>query len=334
VLGASEIMRASLPEEVGGTNRSYVERVVLAEEFARAWPSLAVTVDSHNIVLELIAREGAQWMKERYVHAGMTGEIIMGDMMSEPEAGSDTRNLRTEAVLDGDEYVITGEKMWTTNGVWANVALLTAVVDRSAFELNPKNGVVHLLLDRQATPWESRDLPFIGLKAGTTSHVRFDSLRVPKDHLFHGADQGYSQNLAVRGWARVLLAAWAIGIMQAALEDAVSFARTRVTFGKPIAEMVQDLDASRLLTYRAAEMMDRGERCDLEQAVAKAFACEAVQRVTAKAIQIHGARGLTTAEGFRTERYYRDARFLTVAEGTTQIMNLIIGRRVLGISAV
>jgi len=165
-LQPTDIMRASLPEEVEGTNRSFVERVILAEEFARVWPSFAVTVDSHNILVELIARQGAGWMKEQYVGKAIRGEVIMGHLMSEPEAGSDTRNLKTTAVLDGDEYVVNGTKMWTTNGVWAEVGLLTAVSDPEAFARNPKTGVIHLLVDRSVSPFRSQDLPIIGLKGG------------------------------------------------------------------------------------------------------------------------------------------------------------------------
>jgi len=343
-LQRTDIMRASLPVEVGGTNRTFLERVILAEEFARVWPSLAVTVDSHNIVVELIARQGADWMKEAYVEKGVRGEIIMGDLMSEPQAGSDTRNIKATAILDGDAYVVNGTKMWTTNGVWAEVGLLTALSDPTAFARNPKTGVVHLLVDRSVSPFKSRDLPIIGLKAGTTGLMEFNNCRVPKKYLFHDESKGYMQNLVVRGWARVLLAAWACGIMQGVLEDATEFAKERITFGKRIgshqmiqdmiADMVIGLDTSRLANYKAAELMDNNIRCDLEQALAKAYACEVVNRVTGMAIQILGARGLTTNEGFRTERFYRDARFLTIAEGTTQIMKLIIGRKTLGMSAI
>lgn len=342
-LQPSGIMHASLPESVGGTNRSFLERILLAEEFARAWPSLAVTIDSHNIVVEIIARQGEPWMQDRYVPEGISGRAIMGDMMSEPEAGSDTRNLSTRAERAGDDWIVNGTKMWTTNGVWADVAMLTAVSEPSQYQKDPRRGVVHLLVDKRISPWRARDLPIIGLKAGTTGHIVFESCRVPGAHLFHPDDAGYTQNLVVRGWARILLGAWAIGIMQAAIDDAVAFARERRTFGKPIAahQMIQDmvaqmhvdLETSRLLTYKAAWLMDQGRRCDLEQSTAKLHACEVVKRVTDSAIQILGGRGLTTDEGFRTERLHRDARFLAVAEGTSQIMKLIIGRRLLGVSA-
>lgn len=343
VLQSTDIMRASLPEEVGGTNRSFLERVLLAQEFARVWPSLAVTVDSHNIVVEIIARQGKQWMIDRYVPGGITGDLIMGDMMSEPDAGSDTRNLKTSAIHKGEHYTVNGTKMWTTNGMWAHVAILTAVVDFDAYHANPSQGVIHLLMDRAEVDWEVTDLPIIGIKAGTTGKIQYRNSSVPEKFLFHDAGEGYRQNLVVRGWARILLAAWAIGLMEAAIDEAIRFARDRVTFGKPIgghqmiqdmvAQMLTDVETSRLLTWKAATLMDQGERCDMEQCMAKLHACEAAERVTSQAIQILGGRGLTTDEGYLTERHYRDARFLTIAEGTSQIMKLIIGRKALGISA-
>ncbi len=344
VLQGSDIMRASLPEDVGGTNRTFLERILLAEEFARVWPSLAVTIDSHNIVVEIIARQGKSWMKDKFVPGGISGQLMMGDMMSEPDAGSDTRNLKTTARHENGQYVVNGQKMWTTNGVWADVAILTAVTDVDAYRADSNKGVVHLLADRSVSDWVVRDIPLVGLKAGTTGHITFSNCSIPEQYLFHGEGEGYKQNLIVRGWARILLGAWSIGIMQAALDDAIKFARERITFGKAIgshqmiqdmiASMVVDLESSRLLTYKAATLMDQGIRCDYEQAIAKLHACEAVQRVTNNAVQILGGRGLTTEEGFLTERHLRDARFLTIAEGTSQIMKLIIGRRALGLSAI
>lgn len=344
LLQPTDILRASLPEEVGGTNRSYLERILLAEEFARVWPSLAVTVDSHNIVVEIIARQGKPWMKDKYVPGGISGKIIMGDMMSEPDAGSDTRNFKTTAERKDGNFVVNGTKMWTTNGGWAQLAILTAVTNKKEYKRNPTQGVVHLLVDKNVCAWKVRDLPITGIRAGTTGHITFENYKIPEKYLFHGEGEGYKQNLIVRGWARILLAAWSIGIMRAAIDDAIRFAKSRITFGKIIAShqmiqdmvanMIVDLESSKLLTYKAATLMDKGLRCDYEQAIAKLHACESVQRVTSNAIQILGGRGLTTDEGYLTERHFRDARFLTIAEGTSQIMKLIIARKALGVSAI
>jgi acyl-CoA dehydrogenase len=261
--------------------------------------------------------------------------------MSEPQAGSDTTQFKTTAILDGDHYLVNGTKMWQTNGPWSDIGLMIAISDPEAYARDPRQGTVNLFLEKAVSPWKVRDLPFIGLRAGTTGYMEFENCRVPKDNLL--ATTGYKENLIARGWARVNIMAIGLGIMQAALEDSVSHAQKRTAFGKPIgghqlvqemiADMATDLECSRLLTYRAAELMDAGIRCDIEQNMCKAFASEAVKRVTDKAIQIHGARGLTTREGFRLERYYRDAAMGQIAEGTIQIVKLIIARRILGIQA-
>jgi alkylation response protein AidB-like acyl-CoA dehydrogenase len=334
---------APIAREYGGEGRSVLERAVLGEEASRVWPALASTIDTHMGIAAAVVSRGADWMREKYLAKAIAGEAIFCDMTSEPGAGSDTRAFTTLAVLEGDHYIVNGEKTWNTNGPWADVGVLTAVIDPEAYSRNPKQGLVQLLVEKSASEWTVNDLPFVGFRAGTTGHFVFKNMKVPKGNAIGELSDSYSENLKTRGWARVSLAAKAVGLMQAALEDAVSFAKERVTFGKRlgshqlvqdmIADMAMDLEASRLLTYRAAELMDNGVRCDAEQAMAKAFATEAVKRVTDKALQIHGARGLTTQEGYRTERMYRDARMYSIPEGTTQILKLIIGRSILGMQA-
>ena len=334
---------AAIPRKFGGLERSVLERAVIGEEVARVWPALGTSIDTQMGIAAAVCVQGADWMREKYLADAIAGRTFFCDMVSEPDAGTDTRQFKTRATLDGDHYVVKGEKMWQTNGPWADVGLLSAVTDPEAYARNPKSGMVRLLVDKAESGWTVRDLPLLGLRAGTTGHMVLDNIRVPKRNVIGDGSDGYSATLKIRGWARVSLAAKACGIMQSALEDSIAFAKLRVAFGKPlgrhqliqamIAEMVIDLDASRLLTYRAAELMDNGVRCDAEQAVAKAFATEAAKRVTDKALQIHGARGLTTDEGYRTERMYRDARVYTIPEGTTQILKLIIGRQLLGMQA-
>lgn len=334
---------AAIPRKFGGAERSVLERAIIGAEVARVWPALGTSIDTHMAIAALVCTQGADWMREKYLADAIAGKIIFCDMVSEPDAGSDTRQFKTLARLEGEHYVVNGEKMWQTNGPWADVGLLSAVTDPAAYAKDPKSGMVRLLVDKGESGWRVRDLPLLGLRAGTTGHMVLDNIRVPKRNVIGDGSHGYSSTLKTRGWARVSLAAKACGIMESALEDSIAFAKQRRAFGKPlgghqliqamIAEMVIDLDASRLLTFRAAELMDNSVRCDTEQAVAKAFATEAAKRVTDKALQIHGARGLTTEEGYRAERMYRDARVYTIPEGTTQILKLIIGRQVLGMQA-
>jgi alkylation response protein AidB-like acyl-CoA dehydrogenase len=332
-----------LPEEWGGTNKGFLEHVIMAEEMCRVWPALSATVDTHAGCLGILARAAPEEMKKRIVPGGITGDVIACDMVSEPQAGSDTRSFATTAILDGDHYIVNGQKIWQTNGPWADVGILTAISDPEAYAKNPREGALSLAIEK-SSGWKVRDLPFIGLEAGMTGHFVFENARVPKENVLRPTGMGYQQALIVRGWARVNVAAQGLGVMQAALEDSIEWCKKRIAFGRQIgafqlvqemiADMATDLAASRLLTYKAAAMMDAGIRCDLEQSMCKAFATEVVKRVTDKAIQIHGARGLTTQEGFRLERYYRDAVVGQIAEGTLQITKLVMGRRLLGLSAI
>jgi alkylation response protein AidB-like acyl-CoA dehydrogenase len=338
-------MKYYTPEKYGGIKTSFLRKTILAEEHARVWPALAATIDTHAGCHEYACEVMGEKMGDRFITQGQEGDVIFCDMMSEPESGSDTRNLKTTAILDGDHFVVNGRKMWQTNGPWADFGILTAVYDPAAYAKSPREGVFHLLAEKAVSPWKVRDLPFVGLRAGTTGLFEFENMKVPKDNIMMPdmGESGYVKNLIVRGWARVDIAAMGLGIMQAALEDSIEYAKNRVAFGKPIgghqliqqliAEMKIDLDASRMLVYRAAEMMDNMVRCDMEQNMCKAFTVEAGKRVADKCVQIFGGRGLTTEEGFRAERYYRDAVMGGIAEGTQQILKLVVARRLLGIQA-
>ena len=331
-----------VPEEWGGTNLSYLTKYVLGEEIGRVWVALGTTLDTHGIIAGLIARSTLpDELKNRLIPPALEGDSLMCDMMSEPESGSDSRNLKTTAILDGDAYVVNGTKVWSTNAFLADAATVSAVSDPKLFAETHRQGVVRLLVEKKASHWKARDIPFIGLRAGNTGYIEFENTRVPKENVVQS--KGYEDTLITRGAARVSVAAKAVGLMQAALEDATNYAKKRIQFGKPIggfqliqskiADMLCDLEASRFMVYRAAELMDSGTRCDVEQNMAKTYATEAAKRVTDQAIQIHGALGLTTNEGYRTERYYRDARLTTVGEGTTEIVKLVIGRSILGLQA-
>ncbi|MBW1685590.1 MAG: acyl-CoA dehydrogenase family protein [Deltaproteobacteria bacterium] len=335
--------KSFIPVEAGGLGSRYLERAVMAEELGRVWAALAVTLDTHSGVIEMIARNGTDEHRRRWVEPALRGEILACDMVSEPQAGSDQTNLQLTAILDGDHYVVNGKKMWQTNGVLADVGILTAVTDKEAYAADPRKGVISLIVDSKESPWEVRDIPFVGLRSGNTGLMEFDQCTVPAANLLHGSDKGYSQNLVARSWFRVNIAAIGMGLMQAALDDAIAYAKRREAFRKPIAgfqlvqnmlaDMVTDVEVTRLLVYRASSLMDQGERCDVEQCMAATYGADAAVRVTQSAMQIHGARGFTTDEGFKTERYWRDAALGYAGEGTTQILKLVIGRRLTGIQA-
>lgn len=331
------------PEDVGGTNVSYLERAVMAQELGRVWCALAVTTDTHAGVIEMIARHGTEEHKKRWAEPGVRGEIMGCDMVSEPEGGSDQTHFTTTAILQGDHYIVNGTKMWQTNGTQADVGILTAVTDPEAYAADPRKGLISLIVDKEESGWKVRDLPFVGARAGNTGLFEFENIKVPKENLLHDSDEGYRHQLIARAWFRVWVASQGLGIMDAVLEDAIAFAKKRRTFGKPIAghQLVQELIADMamnaeiqsLLVYRAASLMDKGQRCDVEQSMAKAFLGDNAVHHAYKGIEVLGARGLTTEEGFRMERYFRDSVQGGTGEGTTQILKLIIGRRLTGISA-
>ncbi len=331
------------PKEVGGLQSTYLERAVMAEELARVWGAMAVTLDTNAGVIEMIARFGTDEHKRRWAEPGVKGEILSCDMVSEPGGGSDQTHFKTTAILEGDHYVVNGTKMWVTNATQADVGILTAVCDPDAYAADPRKGVIGLIVDKKESPWQVRDIPFVGCRAGNTGYVEFENVKVPKENLLHDADEGYRHQLLARAWFRINIAAMGVGGMQASLEESIAYAKKRVAFGKPIAgfQLVQELisdiamdtDILRLLVYRASSLLDKGQRCDIEQSMSKVFCGEAAVRVAHKAIQVFGARGLTTDEGFKLERLYRDSVMGGIGEGTTQILKLLIGRRLTGIQA-
>jgi len=333
----------AIPKQWGGLGQSYLTQIALHEELARAWRALAVTLGTHGGMTASIANTASRELADRIVPAAIEGDHLVCDMMSEPDAGSDTRNLKTTAVLDGDHYIVNGVKRWQTNGSLADIGVLSAVTDPKLFAKNPKEGVIRLLVEKAVSPWAARHLTLIGSAAGPIGEEVFENCRVPKANLLQPPSMGYTDQLIMRGWARTKIASVAVGVMQAALDDSIAYAKKRVQFQRKIgsfqlvqamiADMIVDTETSRLLAFRAAELMDNGIRCEMEQSMAKVHAAQAAVRVTDKAIQIHGALGLTRGEGYHTERYFRDARLCGIGEGTTEILKLVVARKALGIQA-
>jgi alkylation response protein AidB-like acyl-CoA dehydrogenase len=252
--------------------------------------------------------------------------------------GSDVKAIQTRASLDGDDYVINGTKMWISNGTIADYVVVTCSLDRA----KGREGIIQLLVERDVSPFASREIHKLGVRSFPTAELNFDDCRVPKENLLRAPGQGFERAMTGLNCARANAAIAAVGIAQAAIDAAISYAQQRTQFGKHIgkfqliqemiADMIADVDASRLLAYRAFFLMDKGVRCFKEASLAKAFATEAAVRVTSKAIQVHGAYGL--AEEYPVERYFRDARCYTIPDGTTEIQKLIVAREALGMSAI
>lgn len=320
---------------------------IMTEELGRVFPSLAGIVGMTAGAGWAIAQRAHPEVARRLVPPLLAGDLIGAHAISEPNVGSDPSSIQCRAQLRGDHYLINGAKCWISNGHIADVVVLVAQTDPG---LGPA-GVRQFVVDRRESPFKSRDIETIGLKAFPTSELFFEDVEIPVTHRLDGWShdgrtasdpaKSFSQVLQTIAEARVGTALISVGIAQHAFEMALEYVRVRRQFGKEIgrfqlvqemiAEMATDIDAARLLCYRAAQL-SRLRKCEAEVSMAKAYATEMGVRVCSKAMQCMGAFGLAVES--RIERCLRDARMLTVPDGTTQIQQLIIGRALIGMSAI
>ncbi|MCY0852791.1 acyl-CoA dehydrogenase family protein [Cupriavidus sp. D39] len=322
-----------VPEDGGGAGYDFLTSGLLFEALARVTPDVAgLAWVAEGAALKVYAN-GSDAVKARYLPRLMSGDMIGCSAISEPGIGSSVREMRTRAVRDGKYFRISGEKMWTSNASIADMVVVVARTGDDEFSM--------FLVDREEHGFETAEIPKLGLNGWPLGQVLFNDVVVPEENLLGGIGAGLRETMKGFDRSRCFVSTLALGIAQRALDDAIDYARQRTQFGKPIAghqlvqamlaEMASDLEASRLLVYRALWMMAAGKRCELEAAIAKSFATEAAQRITSKAIQVHGAFGIT--KEFPVERHFRNARMLTIPDGTTQINQLIIGRKLTGIDA-
>jgi alkylation response protein AidB-like acyl-CoA dehydrogenase len=281
---------------------------------------------------------GTPRQKARFLPDLIAGKRLAGTAASEPNVGSDPRGIETSAVADGDHYVLNGTKLWITNGPILDTALVVASLGR---DRAGKNLITRFVVEREASPFESREIPTIGLQQAPLGELSFRDCRVPRENML--GEPGDAHRALTFTWLanRPGIGLFGVHLAQKALDASVAFARARAQFGGPIArfQLVQEMlaemstlvDASRLLCYRALALLDRGVWCHRESSMAKAYATEAAVRVTNMAIQLHGSHGL--AREAPLEGWARDARMLTLPDGTTQIHQLIIGRELVGVRA-
>jgi alkylation response protein AidB-like acyl-CoA dehydrogenase len=332
-------MTGRFPDEMGGLGLSALDGALISLELIKVWMSLSGIVGISAGAAAQVAYSDNDLVKERCLDGLMTGDLIGCFGLSEPDAGSDPSSIRTTAVLDGDHYVVNGTKFWISNGSIADICILNCKQADGRGNTGP---IMQLVVDRRQSPWEARDPHKLGFRAFPTSELYFDNCRVPRGHLLQPPGKGFAAAQRSLIAARYGAALASVGLAEAALEHAIQYARQRVQFGKPIgghqmvqqliAEMIIEVDAARLLTFSGYSHLDRGMLTQRDSSVAKAYATEAAVRVTSKAIQIHGAYGIT--EDLPLERYFRDARMLTIPDGTTQIQYLLIARDALGIDAI
>src|SRR5215204_1818191 len=330
------LMGVCVPPDLGGAGADFLSYILVLEELSRADAGVGVTVAVHTSACTLpILTFGTEEQQARFVPPLARGEVIGSFALTEPEAGSDAGALRTAAVPDGDGWTITGGKQWITNGSYAGTFLLFARTDP---EHDGARGVSAFLLDAEHVR-VTREEEKLGLNSSSTADLVVEGAPIGRDRLLHEEGKGFAVAMTTLDGGRIGIAAQAVGIAQAAFDVEREYAKERRTFGKAIgehqaiqfklADMATEIDAARLLVYRAAWLKQQGRPHTEEGAKAKLFASEMARRQTGEAIQILGGYGYT--KEFPVERYYRDAKITEIYEGTSEIQRLVIARSVLGL---
>jgi alkylation response protein AidB-like acyl-CoA dehydrogenase len=330
------LMGACIPEEYGGAGADFLSYILVLEELSRADAGVGVTVAVHTSAVTLpILTFGSDEQRSRFVPPLARGEHLGSFALTESEAGSDAGSLRTKAESNGDGWKITGAKQWITNGDHAGTFLLFARTDP---DTPGARGVSAFILDAEHVRI-TRTEEKLGLNSSVTNDIVVEGAEVGRDRLLHEEGKGFAVAMATLDGGRIGIAAQALGIAQAAYDFARGYALERRQFGKRIADfqaiqhkladMSMEIDAARLLVYRAAWLKQQAKPHSEEGAKAKLFASEMARRQTAEAIQILGGYGYT--KEFPVERYYRDAKITEIYEGTSEIQRLVIARSILGL---
>ncbi|MET7480028.1 acyl-CoA dehydrogenase family protein [Streptomyces sp. NPDC005648] len=321
----------AIPEEYGGNPVSTPCFVLVTEELARGWMSLAGAMGGHTVVAKLLLMYGTEEQKRRYLPRLATGEVRATMALTEPGGGSDLQAMTTVARREGEEYVVNGAKTWITNSRRAGLIALLCKTDPAA---EPHHAGISILLAEHGPGLVvSRDLPKLGYKGVESCELSFEDYRVPVEALLGGAEgHGFGQMMKGLETGRLQVAARALGVGRAALDDSLRYAQERESFGRPIwrhqsignylADMATKLTAARQLTLHAAREADAGRRVDMEAGMAKLFASETAMEIALNAVRIHGGYGYSTE--FDVERYFRDAPLMIVGEGTNEIQRNVI----------
>jgi len=337
-LGEIGFFGITIPEEYGGLGGDYITYCIGMEELGRADSSVRGIVSvSMGLVGKVILSHGTEEQKQRWLPGIAAGTTLGCFGLTEPDAGSDAGNLTTRAVRDGDDYVINGSKIFITNGTWAEVCLVFARTGGPG----PK-GVSAFLVPTDTPGFRRTEIKGkLGLRGQATAELYFDDVRVPASAMLGAEGEGFKIAMYSLDKGRVSVAAGCTGIIQGCLESVVQYSREREQFGRPLAsfQLIQDMianisvdaDAARLLTWRAADLIERGEPFGVEASKAKLFASEAAVRAANLAIQVFGGYGYV--DEYPVQKYMRDARVMTLYEGTSQIQKLLIGRAETGVSA-
>jgi alkylation response protein AidB-like acyl-CoA dehydrogenase len=324
----------NVPKEYGGLELDMVSFAIVFEEIARGWMGIAGILGSHSVSCRLISLYGTPEQKAKYLPELATGHSRTGIALTEPDAGSDLQGIKTRATKDGDNYVINGQKTWITNARYANPLPVLVKTDPKA---DPAHRGMSVILVEQGTPGLNilKDMGKLGYKGPESCEISLENVTVPKEQLLGGVEgKGFQQVLSALESGRINVAARAVGVSQASLTAALNYAKERKAFGRPIADfqavqlrladLAIETQAARLLTWWAADQLDKNTRADVQTAMAKVFASEVALRSSLEAMRVHGGYGYSTE--FEVERYYRDAPLMAIGEGTSDILRMVIAK--------
>jgi alkylation response protein AidB-like acyl-CoA dehydrogenase len=323
----------TITAKYGGLGLSAVTFAKIMEEIAAVWMSVGGIIGPHLIMARAVEHFGSDEMKRKFLPRFASGELRGGVALTEPDCGTDLQAIRTRAVRDGGDYVINGAKMWITNSVKGNIL---AVLVKTTPDAKPAHKGISLLLVEKERGYRASKLEKLGYRGVDTGAITFVDVRVPAENLI-GGEEGHGLQQILNGLelGRINVAARGVGLARASLTDALAYAQTRKSFGKPIcqhqaiqlklADMATRVEAARLLTEQAARAFDAGQRSDMEAGMAKLFATEAALENSLEAMRIFGAYGYS--KEYNIERYYRDAPLLAIGEGTNELQRIIIARQ-------
>lgn len=334
-LGELGFMGILIPAEYGGSGLGYMEYAGVIEELSRVDGSIGISVAAHNsLCTGHIYTFGTEEQRRKFVIPLAKGEKLGAWSLTEPEAGSDAGGTRTTARLDGGQWVLNGQKTFTTHGTYGDICVAMAMTDRAAGH----HGISAFIVEKGTPGFVSgKKENKLGLRASDTSTVIFDDCRIPEENLLGEAGHGFVDALTILDGGRISIAALGLGMAQGAYEAALQYSKQRKQFGRTIsafqgiqfklADMATEIDAARLLTHRAAWMKDQGMKTTAQSSMAKLYASEVAVRVANECVQIHGGYGYI--KEYAAEKFYRDVKLCTIGEGTSEIQRLVIARELL-----
>jgi butyryl-CoA dehydrogenase len=332
-MGKMGFMGMTVPKKYGGSGIDRVSYMIALEEISRVCGSTGITVEAHNSLgVGHIFEKGTEAQRKKYLPNLLNGKAIAAWALTEPNAGSDAASLQTTAVLDGDEWVLNGTKQFITSGDIAEVVTVMAKTDKT----KGAKGISAFIVEKDTPGFKAGQLEDkLGLRGSKTAELIFEDCRVPKENLLGEKDMGFVGAMNILDRGRTAIGAMSVGIARGALEESIEYAKQRQQFGKPIgknqaiqwmiADMATEIDAARLLVYRAAYLEDKNVPFSIEASMAKLFGSEIAMRATRNAIQIHGGYGYMRDRPL--ERFYRDVKLCQIGEGTSEVQRMIIAKR-------